>query len=86
MVGACLKRWALIFCGDGEVKGTSAYLLMSGGWGRLPVMGDNRDRYMDSRVMLRVSYIQDKYLVGKIVLLIKDGETGGVVFMAIEPY
>ena len=49
------------------------------------VMGDNRDNSMDSRVMPRVGYIQDKYLVGKIVLLIKDGETGGVVLRAIEP-
>ncbi len=49
------------------------------------IMGDNRDRSLDSRVMPMVGYIQDKYLVGKIVLLIKDGETGGVVFRAIEP-
>lgn len=35
--------------------------------------------------VLRVGYVQDTYLVGKIVLLIQDGNTGGFVFRAIEP-
>ena len=35
--------------------------------------------------MMRVGYVQDKYLVGKIVFLIKDGEAGEVVFKVVEP-